>query len=233
MNSINTLKGYDKVGHVEDQSSIPKKNPKHKLLIILIPALILLTAIICLTATLIIHNTSTTKSKLPKSNSITAVCSLTNYPQSCISSLQNSTSADPEQLFKLYLQVSVHSLKNLSAVPQQLIIKVNDPRVKSALLDCESLFNDAVEEIKGSMSLMNVGQGEKMLTVNKINYIKTWISGAMTNLETCLDGLDEMDSSLHDVMKTSMVNSNEFLSNSLAIVGKIDLVLDQFHLTMH
>ncbi|PIA50495.1 hypothetical protein AQUCO_01300909v1 [Aquilegia coerulea] len=241
MDSINTLKGYDKVVYMEDPSSSLHKNKfttptpsKRKFIIILISTIILSTVFICLIATTLIHHT-TTKSNNPNSNSnsIRAVCNLTNYLESCTKSLQNSNTADPEKLLEFSLQVSLQELTNLSSLPQKLLLKVNDPRVKSGLIDCESLFTDAVDSLNSSISLMKVGPGEKMLSVQKINDIKTWVSAAMTNLETCLDGLDEMNSSLHDEMVIKMKNSKEYTSNSLAIVAKIETLLDELHIPMH
>ncbi|KAK3195848.1 hypothetical protein Dsin_027158 [Dipteronia sinensis] len=43
--------------------------------------------------------------------------------------------------------------------------------------------------------------GEKMLTESKVNDIQTWISAAMINQETCLDGLEEMGSTAVDEVK--------------------------------
>ncbi|OVA13883.1 Pectinesterase inhibitor domain [Macleaya cordata] len=57
---------------------------------------------------------------------------------------------------------------------------------------------------------MKVGPGENLLSTAKINDIKTWLSSAITDQETCLEGLIEMNSTLVDEVKTAMKNSTEF-----------------------
>ena len=76
---------------------------------------------------------------------------------------------------------------------------------------------------------MEVGPKEKMLTEENVGDLKTWIRGAMTNLETCVDGLEEMGSTVLDEVKAKVQKSKEYLSNSLAILANIQTVLEKFH----
>lgn len=78
-----------------------------------------------------------------------------------------------------------------------------------------------------------MGPGEKTLTDRKVNDIQTWISAAMTDQETCLDGLEEMGSTAVDQVKDKFRKSKEFLSINLAIIAKINSLLQKFGLSMH
>ncbi|KAF5176549.1 Pectinesterase [Thalictrum thalictroides] len=84
------------------------------------------------------------------------------------------------------------------------------------------------------MELVNRNQNQNQQLSSssiKIEDIKTWVSTAITNQETCLDGLDETQrSDLLSQMKNAMKNSTEFSSNSLAIVAKIIKVIDDLSL---
>ena len=90
--------------------------------------------------------------------------------------------------------------------------------------DCLTQFDDALSKLDDSLSATKVGPGERALTSEKINNIQTWISGAMTDQQTCVDGLEEMGSAVLDEIKAKMVKCNEFLSNSLAIIAKMQLI---------
>ncbi|KAM7506773.1 hypothetical protein LguiA_017226 [Lonicera macranthoides] len=57
----------------------------------------------------------------------------------------------------------------------------------SALRDCDELIGDVVNRLNNSMASMRLG-----LTEEITGDLNAWISGAMIDLETCLDGLEEM-----------------------------------------
>ncbi|KAF8388666.1 hypothetical protein HHK36_025346 [Tetracentron sinense] len=241
MDSINSFKGYGKVDELERQAF--RRKTRKRLIIIIISAIVLLTVVIAAVAANFIHKNKTHESpETPSSNktpaeSIKAICSITLYPDSCfssISSLQTSNKVDPEELFKLSLQVAIKELLKISSLPEKLIAKdVNDSRVEAALSDCESLFEDAVYQLNASILSMKVGQGEKLLTASKTGEIKTWLSTAITDQETCLDGLAELNSTLQKEVKTAMQNSTEFTSNSLAIITKVLTILENFDIPIH
>jgi hypothetical protein len=69
--------------------------------------------------------------------------------------------------------------------------------------------------------------------------LKTWISTTITDQETCLDALQELNVTEHfnqalvDHVKAAMENSTEFVSNSLAIVAKILGLLSDFNIPIH
>ncbi|RXH77539.1 hypothetical protein DVH24_023813 [Malus domestica] len=58
----------------------------------------------------------------------------------------------------------------------------------------------------------------------------TWISSAVTDQETCLDGLEEMGSTAVDAVKSEMKKSMEYSSNSLAIAANFKGILDKFNI---
>ncbi|KAA8540948.1 hypothetical protein F0562_024914 [Nyssa sinensis] len=215
MDSINLFKGYGKVNPLEDQSSLQNKTARKPLFTVVISIIILLTVVIGAMIGALIHESKTESAQASSLSanpieSIRAVCSVTQYPDSCFTSISsiNTNSppkTDPERIFNLSLQVAITELSNLSSLPKTLISKSNDLRTESALRDCASLFDDALSQLNTSASSMDVGRGEKMLTKAKISDMKTWISAAMTNQETCLDGLEEMGSTVLDEVRTKML----------------------------
>ncbi|XP_050120652.1 putative pectinesterase/pectinesterase inhibitor 26 [Malus sylvestris] len=78
-------------------------------------------------------------------------------------------------------------------------------------------------QVNDSASAMRVGPGEKALIGDKVNDIQTWISSAVMDQETCLDGLEEMGSTAVDAVKSEMKKSMEYSSNSLAIAANFKI----------
>ncbi|KAI5683670.1 hypothetical protein M9H77_04898 [Catharanthus roseus] len=244
-------KGYGKVKNpLDNQESISNSTRKttHRRRLIISASITFVSAIVVAVMVLVLVHKSPKNSpeeeKRPSSSSISSnsveslktVCAVTRYPDSCfssISSLNNPPKPDPVHFFNLSLQFSLQEVKNLSSLPKELISKSNDKRVESALLDCSNLFDNSLSQLNDSAQLMIVNPGEKVFTEMKISDLQTWISAAMTDEDTCLNGLEEMGGSTAvDEIKTRVQKSQEYMSNSLAILNNLQSLLGKFGLTM-
>ncbi|GLT97951.1 hypothetical protein SLE2022_154900 [Rubroshorea leprosula] len=134
-------------------------------------------------------------------------------------------------------RVVVDELTKVFVYPHQLKGKITDTRVKAVLVVCATVIDDALDQLNESISTMEVGEGEKLLSTSKIDALKTWLSASITDQETYFDALDELNGiehlAIHDELKTTMQNSTEFASNSLAIVTKILSLLADFNIPIH
>ncbi|XVF27150.1 hypothetical protein REPUB_Repub14bG0081800 [Reevesia pubescens] len=246
MDSIKSFKGYGKVDEVEEQAF--KRKTRKRLIILIISIVVLLAVIIGAVAGTLIHKRSKSSpntlppTELTPAASLKAVCSVTQYPGSCfssISSFASSNETDPELLFKLSLKVAIDELSRLSQYPSKLGAEVNDTQLKSALQVCGSMFEDALDRLNDSATSLEVGEGEKLLSASKIDDLKTWLSTTITDQETCLDALEELNTTKHfnatlfEEVKAAMQNSSEYASNSLAIVAKILGLLTDFNIPIH
>ncbi|XVF25295.1 hypothetical protein REPUB_Repub13aG0201200 [Reevesia pubescens] len=246
MDSVKSFKGYGKVDELEEQAF--KKKTRRRLIILIISIVVLLTVIIGAVAGTLIHKRSNSSpntvppTELTPAASLKAVCSVTQYPHSCfysISSIASSNTTDPELLFKLSLKVAIDELSWLSQYPSKLQAETNNTRVKSALQVCGSLFEDALDRLNDSATSLEVGEGEKLLSEAKIDDLKTWLSTTITDQETCLDALEELNTTKHfndtlfEEVKASVQNSSEYASNSLAIAAKILGLLIDFNIPIH
>lgn len=85
-----------------------------------------------------------------------------------------------------------------------------DTRVRSAYDDCLELLEDSVDHI--ARSLTSVGS-----TSNKREDVLTWLSAALTNQDTCMDGFEGVTGTVKDRMVNNLKDVAELVSNSLAI----------------
>lgn len=240
MDSIKSFKGYGKVDELEQQAF--RRKTRRRLITIVVSSVILLAVIIGAVAGIVIHkrNSSSSSSEnsapateLTPAASLTTLCGVTQYPSSCYSSLRGSNTSDPEVIFKLSLRVAIDELSRLSKYPDELIAKTNDTRLKEALGVCKSVLDDAMDRLNDSVSSMEVRKEERQLTSSKIDDMQTWLSTTITDQETCLDALDELNSTITPQLRMKMQNSTEFASNSLAIVAKIIRVLAKLNVPIH
>lgn len=243
MDSINVLKGYGKLNSPEAQNPHhPRAAKRPVILAVTVSSIVLLTITLGLFIGALVRESSTEGSEAQSlrsssAQSIRAVCSVTQHQESCftsISSLNSSVEPDPEAIFELSLRVSVNEVSNASQFVRDLVKSSNDARSNGALGDCAGLLQDAASRLGDSVAAMEAGgRGEKPLTELKISNIQTWVSAAMTDQETCLDGLEEMGSTVLDVVRDRLSRSREFMSNSLAICAQMSAILDKFEMGMH
>ncbi|KAJ4827605.1 hypothetical protein Tsubulata_026412, partial [Turnera subulata] len=245
MESINSFKGYGKVDEVEQQAF--QKKSRRRMIILIVSSIVLVAVIIGAVVGVVAHKRSNDSSpdsapqtELTPASSLKAVCSVTQYPNSCfssISSLETANTSDPEVLFRLSLQVAMNELSKLKTYPDSLIPMIDEPQLKAAVNVCSTIFDDAVDRVNDSLSSIVSGEAGGKLNISqaKIDDLKAWLSTALTDQETCIDALQELNTTDHandlilEDMKAKMENSTEFVSNSLAIVSKIiSLLSDQF-----
>lgn len=239
MDSIKSFKGYGKVDDAENLAF--KRKARRRLIIIIVSTVALLSLIIALSIAFTVNKNTDKDTVAPSfSNSIKAICNLTQYPDSCVTSISSikgaNTTTDPEQLFKLSLQVASDALSALASFPDSISIPTKDARLKRAISDCTDMFQEAIDRVQESISSVTpTDADEKMLTAPKINDIRTWLSAAMTNQESCLDGFEGTteEEKLKQKFGSAMKNSSEFISNSLAIVSGMQDVLKDLNFEMH
>ncbi|CAK8565412.1 unnamed protein product [Lathyrus sativus] len=218
-------KGYDKVEtNLEDQQNPPQHRHKiSKPFVATISIIITTTLFITLTLcfTLFFHHTES-HTPLNSTDSIRSICNVTRFPDSCFIALspysQNLT--NPTSILKLSIFASIDELTKLKLASS---LKANSN--ERAFDDCKDLIDDAVSRLNESVSA--VPDGAVTLTDVKIKDIQTWVSAALTEQQTCVDELEEVGLSLETVekVKKMMQKSNEYTSNSLAIVAHINNLL--------
>lgn len=242
MESINVLKGYGKLNSPEAPISQHHRATKRPLIVAFtVSSIVLLTIALGFLVGALIRESNTEESQAQSlrsssAQSIRAVCSVTQHQDSCfasISSLNSSVKPDPGAIFELSLRVCVDEVSNASLFVRDLVKNSNDAGSKGALGDCAEQLEDAKSRLNDSVAAMDAGPGEMALTELKISNIQTWVSAAMTDQETCLEGLQEMGSTVLDEVRDRFTRPREFMSNSLAICAQMSAILDKFDMGIH
>ncbi|XP_031474524.1 pectinesterase-like [Nymphaea colorata] len=229
MSSISPFRGYNRANEApDDQSSGRRRLYRRRILIISISSIFLVAIILAA-----IVGTSASKEKgsgeqsspsQTSSTSIKAMCALTTYPGQCSSSLENVTAtnvANPDEFFLLTLQVAMNELLRVASVPAKLANQTEDRLLRKALANCHFLMEDSIYGINSTILALHKANVEKKLNESQVDDLKTWLSAALTNFDTCLDGLENTTGSFNESMHTTLTNSTQFTSNSLAVVAKI------------
>ncbi|KAG2247655.1 hypothetical protein Bca52824_087283 [Brassica carinata] len=215
MELINTLKGYDEVSDPENQIPSPLPKPPSRKTLIAIVSIISLLLILALTVgafTCRSHNLPISSKPL-KAVRTNVLNSMLSWFHVLICGLQH---------IKLSLRVS-----NLSVSFRS----INDMPEETVVGDYVKLYADAVSQLNESISKFKREKknGGNWLTKRVVGDVKTWISAAMTDDETCSDGLEEMGTVVGNEIKKEMFTVNQMMSISLAIVSQMKKLLIIFH----
>ncbi|CAN1172020.1 Pectinesterase inhibitor 7 [Linum perenne] len=167
------------------------------------------------------------------SDYIRSSCTATLYPDICYTSLSRYASAvqqSPSRLAVVAVGVSLSRASRTARFVADASSQADygsDRRAASALHDCLSSFGDAVDEIRGSLKQMQeLGESSFPSSSSaeefrfQMSNVQTWMSAALTDEETCTDGLQDVDDGevKEAVCKRAEV-AKKFTSNALALVN--------------
>ncbi|XP_042396620.1 pectinesterase-like [Zingiber officinale] len=161
------------------------------------------------------------------SKSVTALCSSTDYPQTCETSLSKavpSDTEDPKVLLKAAVSVVLDGVSR--GFEHSRLLQSNDSRVRGAVQDCQEMYEDAKGDINATLRSI-IDHGVDKLPARSHD-MRTWLSAVVTYQQTCIDGFPEGE--LKEKMKDAMKSARELTSNALAIIGQASSFLSLINL---
>ncbi|XP_065859347.1 pectinesterase 2 [Euphorbia lathyris] len=140
---------------------------------------------------------------------VTTWCNKTPYPKPCTYFLSNNPTNTKITQDSDFLKISTHLALQRALTAQsnayKLGLKCRNDLEKSAWSDCLELYEDTIEFLN------------KTTTTKCTKYdAQTWLSTALTNLETCKTGFEELGVSDY-VLPLMSNNVSKLISNTLAV----------------
>lgn len=191
----------------EDNSTIPTNSPKTNL---------------SYTSNAPLNSTNTNDFKTYIKNS----CNSTTYPYICYKSLSpyaSTIEADPLKLCNTSLSVALNAARDASSAISKLLNN-DDNKLSSigeeVVQDCLGNVKDSIEQLQDSLDAM-AHLDAYFDREFQISNMKTWVSSAITNDQTCYDGFDDMnvDSTLGDKIRRRVLNVARKTSNALYFIN--------------
>ncbi|TYI55233.1 hypothetical protein E1A91_D11G127500v1 [Gossypium mustelinum] len=152
-----------------------------------------------------------------------SACEGTLYPDLCVSTisvLPDLASKSLPELIQATLNQTMYEVRlssaNCTGIEKR--IKSYSKREEAAINDCLELFDDTLEELKVALADL----APKKLAVSR-NYhdLQTFLSAAMTNQYTCLDGFARSKGNVRNIIKKGLHNITHHVSNSLVMLKKV------------
>lgn len=148
-------------------------------------------------------------------------CGGTSFPGVCFRSLSvyaSKIKTSPMQMASTALSVSLVGARSTSAMIAKLSAGHHGRGEAAAMQDCIDEIADSVDELRESMAEMGHLAGRREFD-RKMNDIETWVSAALTDEDTCMDGFEEMDSKVKEALRGRLVKVAKLTSNALALIN--------------
>ncbi|XP_043721061.1 pectinesterase-like [Telopea speciosissima] len=210
-----------------------ERRKKKQLLLLLVASFLLVAAVIGMVAGVTSH-----KNKNLKANAVLkSACSITLYPELCYSAVATVPGAtDNLSTHKDVIEVSVNITTEAVQQNYFTIQKLIDngsknksltEREKTALHDCLEMVDETLDELhkttddlKGYTSDKKKKKKKNKSISQYANDLKTLLSAAMTNQESCLDGFshDDAGKEVRSVLEADQIHVYHMCSNALAMI---------------
>lgn len=129
-----------------------------------------------------------------------------------------------QHLAQTALSVSLSRAQSAAAfVAKMTQVRGIKPRERQAVIDCIENMGDSVDRLSRSVKeLGHMGGAVGQDFMWHISNVQTWVSAALTDETTCLDGFagSFMDGNIEVAIRRKVVNVAQVTSNALALVNR-------------
>ncbi|KAK4428804.1 Pectinesterase inhibitor 3 [Sesamum alatum] len=176
--------------------------------------------ILLISPTLLLIST-THADEAPKHDLVRRSCVHASYPEICLRTLSSygGAASTPRDLAQAAVRVSLAHVRRAKEFLSQL--KVGGRREQGALSDCVEQMGDSVEELSKTLAaLEHLRRGGDFRW--QMSNAETWVSAALTNEDTCLDGFKEIDGKVRSDVRRKITNVARVTSNALYLINLLD-----------
>jgi len=164
--------------------------------------------------------------EIPTLQAISRTCSKTRFPTLCINSLLDfpgSTTASEQDLVHISFNMTLRHVSRAFFASSGLSFVATEPKVRAAYEDCLELLEESMDSLSRSLdsilspSAISNSAELRSGSDGSTEDVMTWLSAALTNHDTCAEGLEDSTGSLKDQMVDNLKDLSELVSNCLAI----------------
>ncbi|XP_004494376.1 pectinesterase inhibitor 6-like [Cicer arietinum] len=156
-------------------------------------------------------------------NNVKEACSVTRYKNLCfhtLSQFSNTAGRNPSKWARAGVSVAIGEVINVQQYLTTLKRYGNmKGRNRVALLDCIETFDYAADELHRSLVVLR--KLSKSTFSTQLGDINTWISAALSDEDTCIDGFEGNNEREIKFLQHKVQNVSCITSNALALVNKL------------
>ncbi|KAI3782737.1 hypothetical protein L2E82_12792 [Cichorium intybus] len=158
----------------------------------------------------------------PSPDLVRSSCLHATFPKVCVNSLTlyKGPATTPRELAQAAIKVSISRASKASDYLSSLQQKEANKREIGAVKDCASQIADSVDDLRKTLGeLKQLRRGTFRWQMSNA---ETWVSAALTNEDTCLDGFKEIEGRVRSDVKKKVTNVAKVTSNALYLINRLD-----------
>ncbi|KAG5620290.1 hypothetical protein H5410_005508 [Solanum commersonii] len=223
-----SLNPWGKLDELDNERLMARRKTRKRIIIIAISSIVLVSIVIGAVVGGVSHNKNKSAQQNDNVSSMTstisAVCNLTLYPDSCISSLSpyaaKGNALKPQDIYKMSVLVALNELSGASDnfLKSDTFKNINDPAAAKAIQSCHELLSLAFDHLNDTLSIAETS------LLDAFDDLKTWLSSAGTYQQTCIDSFENVtsNSAIRKAAGQNLNNSTRYTSNSLALISSLE-----------
>ncbi|XVE70789.1 hypothetical protein DITRI_Ditri10aG0098900 [Diplodiscus trichospermus] len=124
----------------------------------------------------------------------------------------------PKAEFVGSLRATIDAIRQATSVVSRASKLFGDFRLTNAISDCLDLLDFSADELSWSLAASQNPNGKNNSTGDLASDLRTWLSAAMANQETCIDGFEGTSSVVKTVVAGSLKQATSLVRNLLTMV---------------
>ncbi|KAE8667096.1 hypothetical protein F3Y22_tig00112452pilonHSYRG00066 [Hibiscus syriacus] len=175
-----------------------------------------------LTVLLLLSSSAAVESKPGASNDLVrSSCVNASYPSLCFRTLSSYSGPanTPRDLAQAAVKVSLSRARKVSTFLRTRVTG-KGKRERVALSDCVEQISESMEELSKTLRELKHLRGETFGF--QMSNAQTWVSAALTNEDTCLDGFEGVDGNVKSDVKRKITNVAKVTSNALYMINRLN-----------
>lgn len=147
-------------------------------------------------------------------------CVHASYPSLCLRTLSSYSGPanTPRDLAQAAVKVSLSRARKVSGYLTANVTG-KSKRERVALSDCVEQMAESVDELSRTLGELKHLRGETFKF--QMSNAETWVSAALTNEDTCVDGFEGVDGKVKSEVKRKITNVAKVTSNALYMINKL------------
>lgn len=146
---------------------------------------------------------------------IEIVCNKTLYYDACNSSLTSNPASARANMSEL-AKIAVESSLEIAKGAADLSRKLKGTGGGGVFEVCVEVLQSTVDELNDSLSVV-----ARPNWIHRREDVKSWLSAALTNPTTCIEGFEDLDENIPTSLKKMVDSLSKLVSNALAIFNYI------------
>ncbi|KAK9275236.1 hypothetical protein L1049_022498 [Liquidambar formosana] len=124
----------------------------------------------------------------------------------------------PSSVFVSSLQSTIDAIRKVVTLVSQFSNAFGDFRLSTAISDCLDLLDSSADQLSWSLSATQSPNDKDNSTGNLSSDMRTWLSAALANQDTCIDGFDGTNGIVKGLVAGSLTQVTSLVHDLLGMV---------------